>query len=147
MTVTQQHIDRIPIKLRAFSLAKMLSHNAAAYNPTSMQLRQTDLLATIEGLIMRDFFKPVGDAVVGDVTSRGDARRPSVYQDGFRVDNRKVHCAVRALKWRKHLMLEAARGRKRKSSRNGSLAHRNIFRKRQSIVPRRSTRKKASAEP
>ena len=75
-TTVQQHASRVATRMKAFSLCKMLAHNAAAYSPTTHQQQESDVISSIAGAVVREFFPPFGTAPTPVVTSRAESKVP-----------------------------------------------------------------------
>jgi hypothetical protein len=105
-TVTQQHEARMVAKMSAFSLANLLAHVSAAYNPTLVQRTQSELRCVIEGSIARSFF-PVEDYVAAAVVSREAGRAHAVGLDRDRVERRSRMLATRSASWAKQVAIDA----------------------------------------
>ena len=63
-TTVQQHATRVCTRMKAFAIGKMLAHNAAAYSPATHQQTEGDVLCTIQGALMRNFFPAFGTSPV-----------------------------------------------------------------------------------
>ena len=73
-TTVQQHATRVCTRMKAFAIGKMLTHNVAAYSPSTHKQIEGDVLCTIQGALTRSFFPAFGMSPVPAVTSRKAAR-------------------------------------------------------------------------
>jgi hypothetical protein len=113
-TILQEHAERAMCRFDAFSLAKLLSHNAAAYHPNVAQRKQCELLATILGHMTRCFFSSFGNALVSAVTSKEAMRAPVHNWDVQKAQVRKAVSQAQAVRWEQQLLIKQQRDQKRK---------------------------------
>ena len=92
--VRVQHAERVPHTMRAFSLAKMTTHNAAAYHPTTAQRTQSELLSTICGGLRVEFIKPTQGVAQPVAPHRLSLKRPLVVVDAG-VKERRAEARTR----------------------------------------------------
>lgn len=114
-TVVQQHLESVQVVLKSFSCAKLLAHHSAAYAPTVAQRSQSQILALLEGALLRpdsEFCKPFDETQPEAVTDRKRLRRPVHAHDGGAAAHRAQLAARQREQWRKHLHSKKWIGRK-----------------------------------
>ena len=115
-TIIQEHSDHMLLRIEFIGLAKLSTHNSAAYHATAAQQKQSHLLSMICGGISRGFLAPFGQAVVQPVTDRDSLRAPAHEWDPDQHAARLQARADQAAMWDKEMQFKAAKKAKQKKS-------------------------------
>lgn len=100
-TTVQRHASRVATRMKAFSLCKMLAHNAAAVSPTAHQQPESDVTSCIAGALMRGFIKPFAKALVPMVASQRASQKPQAMKGPISATAVKTVREARAKAWEK----------------------------------------------
>ena len=112
-TIVQQHTESMSVKLSAFSLGKLLCHNAAAYHPTLAQRSSAEILAILEGQVRRRFFDMVRAEGPTHVTSVAMLRQPAHALDTSKCERRSAVAFRQQKQWAKELKKRERKNAKR----------------------------------
>jgi hypothetical protein len=113
-TVIQQHAERFPTKLKAFTLGKLLAHNAAAYSPTLAQRSQPELLCVLQGCVMAGFYDSFGAPADQPVTSIPELRAPVHPLNKSKAARTQAVARSQNERWKKQQSIDQAKRSSRK---------------------------------
>ena len=111
-SIVQQHLEQVPVKLAAFSLGKLLCHNAAAYHPTLAQRSSAEVLALLEGRLRLGLVSDEPKALAS-VRSISELRQPVHKLDTAKCQRRAVVAKVQQGRWEKEQRKREVKAAKR----------------------------------